>query len=48
MAKTFRPYTLDQQWLRPPGLRTWLPEGHLALYVGDVVDARDLSAIMRV
>ena len=48
MAKTFRPYTLDQQLLLPPDLRTWLPEGHLALYVGDVVDALDLSAILRV
>jgi len=48
MAKTFRPYTLDQQLLLPPDLRAWLPEGHLALYVSDVVDALDLSAILRV
>jgi len=48
MAKTFRPYTLDQQLLLPPDLRTWLPEGHLALYVSDVVDALDLSVILRV
>ena len=48
MAKTFRPYTLDQQLLLPPDLRAWLPEGHLALYVSDVVDALDRSAILRV
>ena len=48
MAKTFRPYTLDQQLLLPPDLRAWLPEGHLALYVSDVVDVLDLSAILRV
>jgi len=40
MAKRFRPYTLD--------LRAWLPEGHLALSVSDVVDALDLSAILSV
>lgn len=48
MAKTFRPYTLDQQLLLPPDLRAWVPEGHLALYVSDVVDALDLSAILSV
>lgn len=48
MSKTFRPYSLDQQLLLPPDLRAWLPEGHLALYVSDVVDALDLSAIYRV
>lgn len=48
MAKTFRPYTLDQQLLLPPDLRAWVPEGHLALYVSDVVEALDLSAILSV
>ena len=48
MAKTFRPYTLDQQLLLPPDLRAWVPEGQLALYVSDVVDALDLSAILSV
>jgi transposase len=48
MANTFRPYSLDQQLLLPPDLRAWVPEGHLALYVSDVVDALDLSAILRV
>jgi len=48
MSKTFRPYTLNQRLLLPPDLREWLPEGHLALFVSDVVDALDLSAIFRV
>jgi transposase len=45
MTKTFRPYSLDQQLLLPPDMRGWLPEGDLALFVSDVVDALDLSAI---
>ena len=47
MAKTFRPYDLNQQLLLPPDVRAWLPEGHLALFVSDVVDELDLSAIVR-
>ena len=46
MTKTFRPYSLDQQLLLPPDMRSWLPEGDLALFVSDVVDELDLSAIM--
>jgi transposase len=45
MTKTFRPYSLDQQLLLPPDMRSWLPEGDLALFVSDVVDELDLSAI---
>src|SRR5260370_24288733 len=30
----------------PPDLREWLPEGHLALFVSDVVEQLDLSKIM--
>jgi transposase len=48
MSKTFRPYTLNQRLLLPPDLREWLPEGHLALFVSEVGDARDLSAIFQV
>lgn len=47
MNKTFRPYTLDQHLLLPPDMREWLPEGDLALFVSDVVDELDLSAIYR-
>src|SRR6266852_3912442 len=45
MGKTFRPYELNQRLLLPPDMREWLPEGHLALFVSDVVDALDLAAI---
>jgi len=45
MTKTFRPYSLDQQLLLPPDMRSWLPEGDLALFVSDVVDELDLSDI---
>ena len=45
MTKMFRPYTLDQQLLLPPDMREWLPEGDLALFISDVVDELDLSAI---
>jgi transposase len=48
MAKSFRPYTLDQRLLLPPDLREWLPEGDLALFISDVVDELDLSAIYQV
>ena len=45
MDKTFRAYSLDQRLLLPPDLREWLPAGDLALFLSDVVDELDLSAI---
>jgi transposase len=33
----------DQLFLMPPDMREWLPDGHLALFVIDVVDGLDLS-----
>ena len=45
MAKGFLPYSLDQHLLLPPDMRAWLSDGHLALFVSDVVDQLDLSAI---
>ena len=43
MPTRFRPYQPDQTLLLPPDLRAWLPEGHLAFHVSDVVDSLDLS-----
>ena len=44
---TFRPYDPDQLFLLPPALRDWLPEGHLALFISDLVDhALDLTLIV--
>ena len=45
MSKTFRAYEPDQLLLMPPALSDWVPEKHLARFVGDVVDGLDLSAI---
>lgn len=45
MAKTYRSYLPEQSLLLPPSLREWLPDGHLAYFVSDVVDELDLSAI---
>ncbi|HEX2713153.1 MAG TPA: IS1182 family transposase [Candidatus Acidoferrales bacterium] len=43
MAKSYRSYLPDQDFLLPPSLREWLPEDHLAYFVSDVVDQLDLS-----
>jgi transposase len=48
VAKGYLPYDLDQRLLLPPDMRAWLPEGHLALFILDVVSELDLSAITRV
>jgi len=45
MAKTYRTYLPEQDLLLPPSLCDWLPEGHLAYFVSDVVEQLDLSAI---
>ena len=44
-TKTFRPYDPEQMLLMPPSLSDWVPEGHLARGVSDLVDTLDLSAI---
>ncbi|MFZ1061450.1 MAG: transposase, partial [Candidatus Rokuibacteriota bacterium] len=48
MDKTYRPYDPDQLLLMPPSLRDWLPPGHLAFFISDVVDGLDLSGIYQV
>jgi len=45
MGKTYRPYLPEQDLLLPPSLQDWLPEGHLAYFVSDLVDAMDLREI---
>ena len=44
MPTRFRAYQPDQILLMPPKVRDWVPEGHLAHQVSDVVDSLDLSA----
>ena len=45
MIKQFRNCDLNQAYLLPPSLQDWLPEGHLARFVADVVETLDLSAM---
>ena len=45
-AKKFRSYDQGQSFLLPPSLDDWLPEGHTARFVSEVVDDMlDLTAI---
>ena len=44
MSTSFRGYAPDQSLLLPPDVRAWLPEGHLAHHVSDLVDGLDLTA----
>jgi transposase len=48
MAYNFLRGDRDQPFLLPPDLRDWLPEGHLAWFILDVVDQLDLAAFYRV
>ena len=43
--KTYRPYAPRQAQLLPPSPLEWLPKGHLAYFVLDVVEELDLSAV---
>jgi transposase len=45
MRKSYRDADRDQFFLLPPSLRDWLPKGHLANFVVDVVAHLDLSSI---
>ena len=45
MSKRFRNCDLNQRLLLPPSLEEWLPEGHLARFVAEVVETLNLSAI---
>jgi transposase len=43
----FRECTLDQPMLLSPSMQEWLPENHLARFIGDVMEQLDLSKILR-
>lgn len=45
MPKLYQSWTPDQPFLLPPSPLEWLPEGHLAHFVLDVVRELDLTAI---
>lgn len=44
MNTSYIPYVPEQPFLLPPSLQEWLPQGHLAYFISDTVDALDLSA----
>ena len=46
-TKKFREYDRDQMFLLPPSVKEWLPEGHLAHLIVDVVEQLDLTAIYK-
>lgn len=48
MSKTYRPYDPDQMFLLPPSVKDWLPAGHLAHFIVDLVEGLDLRAITAV
>jgi transposase len=45
MGKRFRTDFLDQALLLPPSLHDWLPEGHLARFIADVIEELDLGLV---
>ena len=45
MSKPYRPWAPDQAYLLPPSPAEWLPEGHLAYFVLEVVQELDIGAI---
>ena len=42
MPTTFRAYQPDQPMLVPPDLQEWVPPGHLAHHVSDMVDQGEI------
>ena len=49
MSKTYRPYEPDKILLLPPSVKDWLPMGHLAHFISELVDeSLDLKAITKV
>ena len=45
VTKEYRPWTPEQSFLLPPSPMDWLPEGHLACVVLELVRDLDVSAI---
>jgi transposase len=46
-VKSYRPYAPNQSFLLPPSPAEWLPEGHLAYFILDLVDGLNLDTIER-
>jgi transposase len=43
----FRPVDRQTDFLLPPSVQEWLPEGHLARYIVEVIEGLDLSGLTR-
>lgn len=43
----FRPIDCDVDFLLPPSVQEWLPEGHLARDIVEVIEGLDLSELER-
>ena len=46
-TRMFRPYDPEELWLLPPSPHEWLPEDHLAYFLSDLVEALNLTPILR-
>jgi transposase len=46
MSERFRSCSLDQPFLMPPSLHDWLPMGHLARFLVEIVETLDLQSIL--
>ena len=46
MPASYLPHEPDQDFLLSSSLRKRLPEGHLACFIGDTVEALDLTTFM--
>ncbi len=47
MSKTFRPWEVDQVWLLPPSVHDFVPAGHPAHLIREIVrEELDLGAIL--
>jgi transposase/Ni/Co efflux regulator RcnB len=47
MGQIYKECDRDQMFLLPPSMKEWLPEGHLAYFILDVVEQMDLTEIER-
>jgi transposase len=45
VSKSYRPWSPLQPYLLPPSPTEWLPEGHLAYFILEIIEQLDLSAI---
>ena len=46
MARFKQDFDVDQGFLLPPSIRDWLPEDHLAWFIMEAVDSRDIAMLL--